>query len=131
MLRVIFGRQIDQVERRFGYDATYLRQMLRISWISFIKFGILTQLVDRKAAPGELLAAAGIAATLVEDCGPCTQISVDKFRDLRIHRRQNCGQITSASYFRRFTCCPILQSGETSRCHSLLTAAVMQRHAPR
>jgi hypothetical protein len=33
--------------------------------------------VDRKAAPAEALAAAGIAGTLAEDCGPCTQISVD------------------------------------------------------
>lgn len=77
MLRAILSRQIDKMERRFGYDASYMRQILRISPASFVKFGVLTQLVDRKAAPGDLLAAAGIAATLVEDCGPCTQISVD------------------------------------------------------
>lgn len=77
MLRALFNRQIDKMERQFGYDATYMRQMLRVSPASFLKFGMLTQLVDRKAAPGDLLAAVGIAATLVEDCGPCTQISVD------------------------------------------------------
>jgi hypothetical protein len=77
MLKSFLSRQIDKMERQFGYDATYMRDMLRISPGSFVKFGMLTQLVDRGAAPGALLAAAGIAATLVEDCGPCTQISVD------------------------------------------------------
>lgn len=77
MLRAFLSRQIDKMERQFSYDASYLRQMLQISPTTFMKFSVLTQLVDRKAAPGELLAAAGIAATLVEDCGPCTQISVD------------------------------------------------------
>ncbi len=77
MLRALLSRGIDKVERQFGYDVGYMRQMLRISPGTFMKFGVLTQLVDRKAAPGALLAAAGMAATLVEDCGPCAQISVD------------------------------------------------------
>ncbi len=77
MLRALLSRQIDRMERQFGYDASYMRDMLRISPGCFMKFGMLTQLVDRKAAPAALLAAAGIAATLLEDCGPCTQIAVD------------------------------------------------------
>lgn len=77
MFRAFLSRQIDKMERQFSYDASYIRQMLRVSPVSFLKFGLVSQLMDRKAAPGELLAAAGIAATLVEDCGPCTQIGVD------------------------------------------------------
>jgi hypothetical protein len=77
MLKAILSRQLGKMERRFDYDASYMRQMLHVSPATFMKFGFVTQLVDRKAAPGEILAAAGIAATLVEDCGPCTQISVD------------------------------------------------------
>jgi hypothetical protein len=77
MLKALLARQLDKMERQFDYDASYMRQMLRLSTGTFMKFGMVTQLVDRKAAPAEALAAAGIAATLAEDCGPCTQIAVD------------------------------------------------------
>ena len=77
MLRALLKGKIDKMERVWGYDASYMRHVLRASPISFLKFGFVSQMVDRKAAPGAALAAAGIAGTLVEDCGPCTQISVD------------------------------------------------------
>ncbi|WP_332771853.1 hypothetical protein [Phenylobacterium sp.] len=77
MLKTFLTRQIDKIERTWGYDASYMRHVLRASPATFLKFGFLTQLVDRKAAPAAALAAAGIAGTLAEDCGPCTQISVD------------------------------------------------------
>jgi hypothetical protein len=77
MLKAFLSRQLGKMERQFNYDASYMRQMLNVSPATFLKFGFVTQLVDRQAAPGEILAAAGIAATLVEDCGPCTQIGVD------------------------------------------------------
>lgn len=77
MLKALLGHQIGKMERKFDYDASYLRRVLAASPSSFLKFGFATQLVDRKAAPAEALAAAGIAGTLTEDCGPCTQISVD------------------------------------------------------
>ena len=77
MLKALLGRQIDKMERQFDYDASYMRQMLNVSPATFVKFGFVTQLVDRKAAPAEALAAAGIVGPLAEDCGPCTQISTD------------------------------------------------------
>ncbi len=77
MLKAFLSRQLGKMERQFDYDASYMRRMLDLSPATFLKFGLVSQLVDRKAAPAELLAAAGIAGTLAEDCGPCTQISVD------------------------------------------------------
>jgi hypothetical protein len=77
MLKAFFTRQIDRFERTWNYDAGYMRRMLAASPASFLKFSVITGLVDRKAAPAEALAAAGIAGTLSEDCGPCTQISAD------------------------------------------------------
>lgn len=77
MLRALLKGQIDKMERTWGYDASYMRFVLRASPMSFLKFGLVSQMVDRRAAPAEALAAAGIAGTLAEDCGPCTQISVD------------------------------------------------------
>jgi len=77
MLKALLARQIDKMERLWGYDASYMRRVLAASPATFLKFGLVTGLVDRKAAPGEALAAAGIVGTLAEDCGPCTQIGVD------------------------------------------------------
>ena len=77
MLKAFLARQIDKMERQWGYDASYLRRVLAASPATFLRFGVLPGLVDRRAAPGAAIAAAGIAGTLVEDCGPCTQISVD------------------------------------------------------
>lgn len=77
MLRAILARQIDRFERLWDYDASYMRALLKASPASFFKFSVATGMVDRKAAPGEALAAAGIAGTVREDCGPCTQIGID------------------------------------------------------
>jgi len=77
MLRAIFSRVIDKFEKTWSYDASYMRHLLRASPVSFLKFSVVTGIADRHAAPGPAIAAAGIAGTLAEDCGPCTQISVD------------------------------------------------------
>jgi len=77
MLRTLLTRWIDGFERQWGYDASYMRQVLSASPATLLKFSFVTGVVDRKAAPAEALVAAGLAATLAEDCGPCTQIGVD------------------------------------------------------
>lgn len=77
MLKALLSRQIDRVERQWGYDASYMRAVLNASPAIFLRFGFVPGLVDRKAAPAEAIAAAGVVATLVEDCGPCTQIGID------------------------------------------------------
>ena len=77
MLKALLAGQIDRMERLWAYDASYMRRVLAASPATFLKFGFVTGLVDRKAAPADALAAAGIAGTLAEDCGPCTQIGVD------------------------------------------------------
>jgi hypothetical protein len=77
MLKALLARQIDKVERLWRYDASYMRRVLAASPKTFLRFGFVPGLVDRKAAPAEALAAAGLAGTLAEDCGPCTQIAID------------------------------------------------------
>ena len=77
MLKALFSRYLDAFERTWRYDAGYMRQILAAAPWTFLKFSFITGAVDRRAAPGAALAAAGIAGTVTEDCGPCTQISVD------------------------------------------------------
>ena len=77
MLRALFSWRISRMERTWRYDASYMRELLAASPWTFLKFAVLTSLTPRKDAPGEALAAAGLVGALNEDCGPCTQISVD------------------------------------------------------
>ena len=77
MLKALFSRQIDKFEKTWTYDASYMRDLLAASPWTFLKFSIVTAMTPRRDAPAAALAAAGIVGTLAEDCGPCTQISVD------------------------------------------------------
>lgn len=77
MLKLLFSRWLDRFERTWGYDASYMRYVLAASPASLVKFSFATAMADRRAAPAEALAAAGLVGTLTEDCGPCTQISID------------------------------------------------------
>ena len=77
MLSTLISGQIDKLERLWGYDASYLRMVLRANPMSALKFGMVSQMADQKAAPAEVIAAAKIVGTLAEDCGPCTQIAID------------------------------------------------------
>ena len=78
MLKALLHRSVaTTLERPFGYDASYAHEVIDASPATAIKFSLVTGLVDRKAAPAEALAAAGLVGTLAEDCGPCTQIGVD------------------------------------------------------
>ena len=77
MLKLLLKSWIDRFERTWNYDAGYMRYVLDASPASLLKFSFVSVVVDRKAAPQAALAAAGLAGTLAEDCGPCTQIGVD------------------------------------------------------
>lgn len=81
MLKAIFSRYLDKFERRWGYDASYMRQLLAASPASFLKFALGTRAPDFKAAPPAALIAAGLVGALSEDCGPCTQLSADMAAD--------------------------------------------------
>ena len=77
MLKLLFRSWIDRFERTWNYDAGYMRYVLDASPATLLKFSFVAGMVDRRAAPGAAIAAAGIVGTLAEDCGPCTQIGVD------------------------------------------------------
>jgi hypothetical protein len=77
MLKWLIRRRLAAFEREYGYDASYVRDVLDADLkaaFAFNKFQAMAQY--RRDAPPEALAAAGIVATLAEDCGPCTQLGV-------------------------------------------------------
>lgn len=77
MLRALLSRQVRSMERSFDYDAGYMHEVLAVSPWTLLKFGLVASLGHGRRAPAGAIAAAGIVGTLAEDCGPCTQISVD------------------------------------------------------
>ena len=77
MLKAIMAAAIGQFEKRYDYDATYIRDLLEASPKAARAFqGVRTLSGYREGAPPAALAAAGLVATLAEDCGPCVQIGV-------------------------------------------------------
>lgn len=78
MLKSYFRRKIDRMEGAFGYDATYVREILDNSLPAFLKFVLFQSMAShRDGAPREAWFAAKLAAALTEDCGPCAQLMVD------------------------------------------------------
>jgi hypothetical protein len=77
MLKWFLHRQTRAFERPYGYDASYIHQMIDAdprAAMAFYKIMPLTRY--RRDAPRDVLAAAGLAASMAEDCGPCTQLGV-------------------------------------------------------
>jgi hypothetical protein len=81
MLNRIIERRIEAFERAFGYDASYMKEILGASRRAFARVARLESLAAyRDQVPRDAWYAAKIAATMHEDCGPCTQLVVDMAR---------------------------------------------------
>ena len=77
MLKSILHRFVRRMERDLDYDASYVHEVVDANPLAALKFATATGMVPQRDAPAAALAAAGLVGTLAEDCGPCTQISVD------------------------------------------------------
>lgn len=77
MLKWFLNQQIAAMERRYAYDAAYMHDLVAADPWAALRFSLVTSLGHLAGAPRAARAAAGIVGTLAEDCGPCTQISVD------------------------------------------------------
>ncbi|TAL01821.1 MAG: hypothetical protein EPO08_09020 [Rhodospirillaceae bacterium] len=89
MFRFLVQRMITAFEKRYDYDASYLRAMYDISPVAFRKFGAVTKLAaHREVVPVAASYAAKLVGTLIEDCGPCTQIVVNMAREAGMNDAQ-------------------------------------------
>jgi hypothetical protein len=77
MLTWMMLAPVRRLERRYDYDASYIRALAAAGPKALIAFSGVGRLQGfRQGAPAEAIAAAALAGTLNEDCGPCTQIVV-------------------------------------------------------
>lgn len=77
MLKWLIRKRIAGFEQAYGYDTSYMREMLDASTRGFMRFAKVMELSQhREDTPVDAWFAAKLAATLAEDCGPCTQLVV-------------------------------------------------------
>jgi hypothetical protein len=77
MIGWLVRRRIRKFEEDFNYDMSYGREMFDASPRAFFRFARISGLAaHRESVPREAWYAAKLAATLSEDCGPCTQLVV-------------------------------------------------------
>ena len=73
----LLRRQITDFEKHYDYDMGYAHRLLRASRGTFLRFALFSRLAQfRERVPAGPYFAARIAATLHEDCGPCTQLVI-------------------------------------------------------
>jgi alkylhydroperoxidase family enzyme len=75
MISWMIRRSLNKFEREFGYDATYLREVLEVSPEAMIRFSSVGAISSyRRDLPLDVYHAAKITAALHADCGPCAQL---------------------------------------------------------
>jgi hypothetical protein len=77
MLRWLMRKGIAAFERKWGYDASYLHEIIEVSPRAAWMFSRAAAIGSyRKDVPLAAWTAAAITAVRHEDCGPCTQLGV-------------------------------------------------------
>lgn len=77
MITWFLRRSITKFERRWSYDAGYLRDVLAADPRALLAFGKVTGIgTYRKDVPLAVHCAAAIVGVMAEDCGPCTQLGI-------------------------------------------------------
>ncbi len=78
MFRWFLRRQIAAFERAWNYDAAYMHELIDIDPQAMAAFGKVQALSKyRKDIPLAPYWAAGIVSVMAEDCGPCTQLTIE------------------------------------------------------
>jgi len=77
MVKWLMRRGVQAFERKWDYDAAYLRDMIdaspRGAWLFSRAAGLGAY---RRDVPPDAWSAAALVAVRAEDCGPCTQLAV-------------------------------------------------------
>jgi hypothetical protein len=86
MLHWFIKRKLKNFERQYDYDMSYVHDMVDTDLGAAMRFSKLEGMTSyRKDVPMDAWFAAKIAATLHEDCGPCTQLVVNMAEQAGVH----------------------------------------------
>jgi hypothetical protein len=85
MIARFLCQKIEVFENKYDYDASYLRELLKLSGSAFWRFTLIAVAAHfRKNVPLAAWYAARIIASRGENCGPCTQLVIDMARAARV-----------------------------------------------
>jgi hypothetical protein len=77
MLKWLIRNRLNAFQTRFDYNLDYARQILDADTRAFLRFARLGGLsVYRRDVPLDVYYAVKLTSTVLEDCGPCTQLMV-------------------------------------------------------
>jgi hypothetical protein len=78
MIRWFLQRQIAAFERTWNYDVAYMHEVTDVDPRALFAFGKAQALGKyRKDIPPAPYWSAGIVTVMAEDCGPCTQLTIE------------------------------------------------------
>src|SRR3974377_2298487 len=78
MISWFLRQRIDKFERNWNYDASYIREVLAADPRALMAFSKVQSIASyRKDVPPAAYCAAGIVSVMAEDCGPCTQLTIE------------------------------------------------------
>ena len=78
MIKWFLHRRITAFERTWNYDASYLHELIDADPRAAMAFGKVIGFSQyRSGIPAAVHFAGAIVAVMAEDCGPCTQLSID------------------------------------------------------
>ena len=76
-MKWLIKKRLAAFERAYGYDASYLRDVLDADLGAFLKLAKLQGISSyRRDVPRVVYHAARITGAMIADCGPCTQLVV-------------------------------------------------------
>ncbi|MEJ7601266.1 MAG: hypothetical protein WKG01_25405 [Kofleriaceae bacterium] len=77
MLKWFIHRKLAAFEKDFGYDASYMHEVLETDFGAFMKFARATAIGNyRKDVPLDVYSAVSLASVIQADCGPCAQLGI-------------------------------------------------------
>jgi hypothetical protein len=77
MLKTLIRGRLAAFQRDYGYDVSYLRDLLDADLKAFVRFSRLRGISEYcRDLPTDAWHAVKVAGALGEDCGPCTQLMV-------------------------------------------------------
>ena len=85
----IAKKALERFAGRYGYDVSYMTDMLKSSPAAFFKFArIMAVSQHRSAVPIEAYFATKLVAAVSADCGPCTQLCVEMAKEAGLSARE-------------------------------------------
>ncbi len=77
-MKWLIRRQLTGFEKTWNYDTSYMREMADADTAAALAFAkVMAMGQYRKDVPAAPYYAAKIVAVMAEDCGPCTQLTID------------------------------------------------------